>query len=81
MENQKITNQVSLKEKKPSRDDYPEYVKYIGLAFQMFAVIGLGTWLGIKIQETSQIKFPVWILTFCALSIFVAFYQLFKSLN
>ncbi|MDN3668572.1 AtpZ/AtpI family protein [Echinicola jeungdonensis] len=77
----KRKNQEPPKEKKSSQDNYPEYLKYIGLAFQMFAVIGLGTWLGWKIQEKSQIKFPVWILLFCFLSIILAFYQIFKSLN
>lgn len=70
-----------LKEKKPLQDDYPEYVKYIGLAFQMCAIIGLGTWLGLKVQERSQMKFPVWLLLFCFASIGLAFYSLFKSLK
>lgn len=69
------------KDRKSSRDSYPEYVKYTGLAFQMCAIIGLGTWLGLKVQEKSQMKFPVWLLLFCFLSIALAFYSLFKSLK
>ncbi|WP_460537983.1 AtpZ/AtpI family protein [Echinicola sediminis] len=70
-----------LKERKSSQSSYPEYVKYMGLAFQMCAIIGLGTWLGLKVQEKSQMKFPVWLLLFCFLSIALAFYSLFKSLK
>jgi hypothetical protein len=56
-------------------------LKYIGLSFQLFAVVGLGTWLGWYVQEKSQMKFPVWLLTFSFLSLAVAFYHLFKSLK
>ncbi|RZS95025.1 AtpZ/AtpI family protein [Cecembia calidifontis] len=55
--------------------------KYLGLSFQMFAVIGLGTALGWYIQQKSQMKFPVWLLLFCFLSIVLAFYQLYISMK
>ncbi|MFC0262340.1 AtpZ/AtpI family protein [Fontibacter flavus] len=62
--------------------DKPHLIfKYIGLSFQMFAVIGLGIALGWYIQQKSQMKFPLWLLLFCFLSIIVAFYQLFISLK
>jgi hypothetical protein len=67
--------------KKPSPDKSPAYVKYIGLAFQMCAVIGLGTWAGLEVQKKSEMTFPVWILLFCFVSIFVAFYQLYRSIK
>ncbi|MBD8488322.1 AtpZ/AtpI family protein [Echinicola sp. CAU 1574] len=76
-----MTKQNLPKEKKSSQDNYPEYVKYIGLAFQMCAIIGLGTWLGWIVQDRSQMKFPVWLLLFCFVSIVVAFYSLFKSMK
>lgn len=59
----------------------PTYVKYIGLSFQLFAVIGGGTYLGWWIQQKSEIKFPVWLLLFCFLSIALAFYQLWSSIR
>lgn len=64
-----------------SNNNQPVYVKYFGLAFQMFAIIGLGTWAGLAIQEKSQMKFPVWLLLFLFSSIFIAFFQLFRSLK
>lgn len=67
--------------KKASPDKSPSYVKYIGLAFQMCAVIGLGTWAGLEIQKKSEMTFPVWVLLFCFLSIFLAFYQLYRSIK
>ena len=59
----------------------PVYVKYIGLSFQLFGVIGAGTWLGWWVQQKSDMKFPVWLLLFCFLSIVLAFYQLWVSLR
>ncbi|AWW30326.1 ATPase F0F1 [Echinicola strongylocentroti] len=76
-----MKNQNQKKEKRPSQGEYPEYVKYIGLAFQMCAIIGLGTWIGWKIQENSPMNFPVWLLLCCFISIAVAFYSLFISLK
>lgn len=67
--------------KKASQDKPPSYVKYIGLAFQMCAVIGLGTWAGLEVQKRSEMSFPLWVLLFCFFSIFIAFYQLFKSVK
>ncbi len=66
--------------KKWPQDNSPSYVKYIGLAFQMCAIIGLGTWAGLEVQKKSQMTFPVWVLVFCFASIFISFYQLFRSI-
>ncbi|WP_339703714.1 AtpZ/AtpI family protein [Algoriphagus aquimarinus] len=57
----------------------PVYVKYIGLSFQLFGIIGAGTWFGWWLQGKSDMKFPVWLLLFCFLSIGIAFYQLWVS--
>lgn len=68
--------------KKNFQQNRPQLVfKYIGLSFQMFAVIGLGTVLGWFLQQKSQMKFPVWLLLFCFLSIALAFYQLYISMK
>ncbi|MDX5338487.1 MAG: AtpZ/AtpI family protein [Cyclobacteriaceae bacterium] len=64
-----------------SNQETPVYVKYIGLSFQLFAIIGGGTWLGWWVQQQSDMKFPVWILVFCFASIALAFYQLIKSMQ
>lgn len=59
----------------------PVFLKYFGLSFQLFAVIGLGTWIGWMIQQKSGMKFPLWILLFCLLFTVIAFYQLYVSLK
>ncbi|GAA0877720.1 hypothetical protein GCM10009119_06880 [Algoriphagus jejuensis] len=69
------------KDKKKEGDGPPVYVKYIGLSFQLFGIIGAGTYMGYWLQQRSDMKFPLWILLFCFLSVFVAFYQLWLSMK
>lgn len=66
---------------KPKSNGTPVYVKYIGLSFQLFGVIGGGTYLGWWVQQQSDMKFPVWLLLFCFLSICIAFFQLWQSMK
>ncbi len=68
-------------EKKHQKPGPPAFVKYLGLSFQLFTVIGAGTFLGWWIQQKSEMKFPLWLLLFCFLSIVLAFYQLWKSMQ
>lgn len=57
------------------------FLKYSGLGIQMLASIGVGAWLGMKLDQYLELKFPVFLLTF----VFVIFggmmYQLYRSLN
>lgn len=67
--------------KKEEEQGPPVYVKYIGVSFQLFGIIGAGTYLGYWIQQRSEMKFPIWILLFCFFSVFVAFYQLWLQMK
>lgn len=61
-------------------DPTPTYQRYLGLAFQMVAVIGLGGYLGHLADEHTSGSFPTWLLFGCFIGTVIAFYQLFKSL-
>lgn len=67
--------------KRKAESGTPAYVKYIGLSFQLFGVIGGGTWFGWWLQQKSDMKFPYWLLLFCFASIGIAFYQLWVSIR
>lgn len=75
-----MTNKNSSGEK-PKNPGTPAYVKYIGLSFQLFGVIGGGTYVGWLVQQQSNMKFPFWLLLFCFLSMGIAFYQLWQSIK
>ncbi|MBN7802728.1 AtpZ/AtpI family protein [Algoriphagus aestuariicola] len=67
--------------KKNEETGPPVYAKYVGISFQLFGIIGAGTYMGYWLQQRSEMKFPLWILLFCFFSVFVAFYQLWLSMK
>jgi hypothetical protein len=48
---------------------------------QLFAIIAGGTVLGWWIDQKTEMKFPLWLLIFCFLSVFIAFYHLWISVK
>lgn len=67
--------------KKWRQDSIYKVLKYSGLSFQLFAVIGAGAWFGWWLDKKSQMQFPLWLLVFIMVSMVVAFYHLFISLK
>jgi hypothetical protein len=57
------------------------FIKYGGLGLQMLATLGIGAWLGLKLDQYLELKYPVFLITF----IFVLFgglmFQLYRTLN
>lgn len=64
-------------EKKPVNS----FLKYSGLGMQMLVSIGLAAWLGLKLDQYLELKFPVFLLTFVFLIFGGQMYQLYRSLN
>ncbi|WP_268122978.1 AtpZ/AtpI family protein [Roseivirga pacifica] len=67
-----------LKEHKPKKTN--NVFKYSQLGFQLFAVIGLFTWLGYKMDEWWNNGKPLFLIIMMFLGAFGGFYQLFRSL-
>lgn len=57
------------------------FIKYSGLGLQMLVTMGVGAWLGRKLDQYLELKYPVFLITF----IFVLFgglmVQLYRTLN
>ncbi|MBX2914100.1 MAG: AtpZ/AtpI family protein [Cyclobacteriaceae bacterium] len=47
----------------------------------MLVTIGVGAWLGYKLDQYLQLKFPVFLLTFVFLLFSGVMYQLYRMLN
>jgi len=66
---------------KEKKDKSNSFIKYSGLGVQMLVTLGVGAWLGLKLDQYLNLKFPVFLITF----IFVLFggimYQLYRTLN
>lgn len=66
--------------KNTPKSNWSYYMKFSGMGLQMGAVIFLGTYLGIKLDEwTGTKKFPVFTLVFALLSVFGAIYMVIRE--
>jgi F0F1-type ATP synthase assembly protein I len=57
------------------------YTKYTGIAFQMIAIIGLGTFAGYRIDKWLQLHIPVFTIILILLSVALALYSVFRTLK
>lgn len=55
------------------------YAKYSGMVFQMAAIIGIGTYGGIKLDEKFKKEFPLFTVILSLLSVFIALYVVIKQ--
>jgi hypothetical protein len=78
MENQK--NQPKPKPDREKRPPLESYARYSGLAFQMFAIIGLGIFGGVKLDQWLKIGFPVFTVLLSIFSVSAAIYIAIKDL-
>jgi len=56
------------------------YGKYSSIAFQMLAIILLGVWGGVKIDEWLEMSIPVFTIILSLLSVVLAIYSVVKDL-
>ncbi len=66
-------------QKKQKRSN--SYLKYSGLGFQFFGVIGISAWLGWWLDQFLYFKFPAFLMGFVFLSFFAMMYKLYKSIK
>jgi len=78
-----MKNQDSQPKPSPNKDKRPSlesYARYSGLAFQMFAIIGLGIFGGVQLDKWLGIGFPVFTVLLSILSVGAAVYTAVKDL-
>ncbi|MBI9034131.1 MAG: AtpZ/AtpI family protein [Bacteroidales bacterium] len=69
--------------KRKKENDKPpafNYAKYSGMAIQMGAIIGLGIWGGVKLDELLALSFPIFTVLLSIVSVGVAIYHSIKDL-
>ena len=77
-------NPSENKEKKGKNDSQgrsglDDYLKYTGLGFQMLAIIGIFTWVGIKLDERSTSDTSIYTAIFALLGVIVGTYIVLKE--
>lgn len=55
------------------------YARFSGIGFQMIAIIGLGVYLGIKLDEKYPNKYKLFTIIISLLSISIALYSVIKQ--
>jgi F0F1-type ATP synthase assembly protein I len=57
------------------------YAQFSGIAFQMIAIIGIGVYLGIKLDEKYPNKYKLFTLILSLLAIGIALYSVIKQVS
>lgn len=55
------------------------YLKYSGMGIKMAAIMGGGTYAGVKVDEWLGLKFPIFTLVLAMASVFLAIYIFIKD--
>ncbi|HLU51171.1 MAG TPA: AtpZ/AtpI family protein [Flavobacteriaceae bacterium] len=67
--------------KKPKSKPYKNYAVYSGIAFQMFAVIGVGAFIGVRLDRYFETQKP-WFTTVTTLfAVFASIYLTIKQIT
>jgi F0F1-type ATP synthase assembly protein I len=74
---------MGLTEPSPNKKlkTYNSYLKYSSLAFQLLAAIGVFGWLGYKLDQYLEIRFPAFMLFFGLAAFGGMMYQVYRSIN
>jgi len=65
--------------KKKHKDKLKNYAKYSGLGFQMLAIIFIGVFGGVKLDEYLKLEFPIFTVVLSLLSVVLAIYFAIKD--
>lgn len=66
---------------KPAVEKTTSFVQFSGIAFQMLGTIGLGVWLGMKIDEWQNNRSPIWTIILSLTAIGASLYLFIKQLT
>lgn len=64
---------MDSKYKEPKKK-FDDFLRYSNMAFEMMAIMGIGTWVGWLIDGWLNFEFPVFLLVFMVLSVVGAIY-------
>jgi F0F1-type ATP synthase assembly protein I len=66
------------KYKKPKKQ-FDDFIRYSSLAFEMMAIMGIGVFAGIKIDQWLELSFPAFTLGLMILSVGGAIYHAIRK--
>lgn len=69
------------KQSKDPKKQAADFARYSGLAFEMMAIIGLGTWGAVWLDDYLGSSVPWFTITVAPLSVIASLYLVIKDLN
>lgn len=69
------------KQKLPKKKNLDTYTRYSGMAFQMIAIICLGSYGGVKLDELYPDLYPLFTLVCSLASVAIAMYLVIRQAN
>ncbi len=69
----------SPNKEKQKKNKLKNYAVFSGIAFEMMAIIGAGSFLGYKLDEKKNNEFPLFTVIFSLSAVIVAIYLVIKS--
>ncbi|MBK0382742.1 AtpZ/AtpI family protein [Pedobacter sp. SD-b] len=72
---------MDQKQSEKERQRLNSYAKYSSLGFQMVGIIGVFTFIGYKIDESTQNQTPYYTAGFSLLGVAISLYFVFKALK
>jgi len=63
------------------KENSNSFLKYSSLGLQIVVTLGVGAWLGLKLDRYFELTFPVFLLTFVFTLFGGIMYQLYRTLN
>ena len=64
-----------------AKNTLKSYARYAGMGFQMFAVIGLFTFIGYKLDEGREAEMPLLTALISLVGVCIALYQVIKTVT
>jgi F0F1-type ATP synthase assembly protein I len=66
---------------KQTTEKTTSFVQFSGIAFQMLGTIGLGVWLGLKIDDWQENQRPIWTIILSLTAIGASLYLFIRQLT
>lgn len=67
-----------VKDQKPKKQ-FDGFIRYSSLAFEMMIIMGIGVWLGVKLDQWLNMSFPAFTLGLMILSVIGAIYHAIRK--
>lgn len=58
---------------------FDDFIRYSSLAFEMIAIMGIGTWAGVEIDKWLNLKFPAFTLGLLIVSVVGAIFHAIRK--